>query len=90
MARATARWRATGWGELLSEFPGTLVRIAFGDGVVAMAAAARSQSGRGTEFEAARHIIRGPLGGAADSTPTFSILAPSTPLATSGRGSLHG
>ena len=34
MARATARWRATVWGELLSEFLGTFVLIAFGDGVV--------------------------------------------------------
>ena len=40
MARATARWRQTVWGELLSEFLGTFVLIAFGDGVVAMAVAA--------------------------------------------------
>jgi glycerol uptake facilitator protein len=152
----TARWRRTVWGELLAEFLGTLVLIAFGDGVVAMAVAALNQSGRGTEifaasgdwlliawgwalavafgvyvaggvsgahinpavtlalavrrdfpwrkvlpywaaqlvgafigaalvylvyhqaissFEAARHITRGTLGGAADSTPTFSIFA---------------
>ena len=151
-----ARWRTTTWGELLSEFLGTLVLIAFGDGVVAMAVAALNQSGRGTEifaasgdwlliawgwalavafgvyvaggvsgahinpavtlalavkrnfpwakvlpyilaqvlgafvgaalvylvyhdaissFEAAKHIGRGTLGGAADSTPTFSIFA---------------
>ena len=36
MARATARLRATVWGELTAEFLGTLVLIAFGDGVVAM------------------------------------------------------
>jgi glycerol uptake facilitator-like aquaporin len=29
--RTTARWRQTVWGELLSEFLGTLVLIAFGD-----------------------------------------------------------
>jgi glycerol uptake facilitator protein len=159
MARAplaTARWRQTVWGELLAEFLGTLVLIAFGDGVVAMAVAALNQSGRGTQifaasgdwlliawgwalavtfgvyvaggvsgahinpavtlalavrrdfpwrkvipywvaqlvgafvgaalvylvyrqaigsFEAAKHITRGTLGGAADSTPTFSIFA---------------
>jgi glycerol uptake facilitator protein len=52
--RATARWRATTWGELLSEFLGTLVLIAFGDGVAAMAVAALNQSGRGTQIFAAR------------------------------------
>jgi glycerol uptake facilitator protein len=152
----TARFRRTVGGELLAEFLGTLVLIAFGDGVVAMAVAALNQSGRGTEifaasgdwlliawgwalavafgvyvaggvsgahinpavtlalavkrhfpwrkvipywaaqllgafvgaalvylvyhqaiasFEAANHITRGTLGGAADSTPTFSIFA---------------
>jgi glycerol uptake facilitator protein len=159
MARAplaAARWRRTVWGELLAEFLGTLVLIAFGDGVVAMAVAALNQSGRGTQifaasgdwlliawgwalavtfgvyvaggvsgahinpavtlalavrrnfpwrkvvpywvaqlvgafvgaalvylvyhqaiasFETAKHITRGALGGAADSTPTFSIFA---------------
>ena len=47
MARSIARLRATMWGELLAEFIGTFVLIAFGDGVVAMAVAALNQSGRG-------------------------------------------
>src|SRR5215218_2760737 len=47
-------WRATAWGEYLSEFLGTFVLIMFGDGVVAMAVAALNQSGRGTKiFDAA-------------------------------------
>src|ERR671923_2923617 len=50
MARATARWRQTVWGELLSEFLGTFILICFGDGVVAMAVAALNQSGRGTKI----------------------------------------
>jgi glycerol uptake facilitator protein len=45
--------RRTVWGELLAEFLGTLVLIAFGDGVVAMAVAALNQSGRGTQIFAA-------------------------------------
>jgi glycerol uptake facilitator protein len=56
MARAPLRaagWRRTVWGELLAEFLGTLVLIAFGDGVVAMAVAALNQSGRGTQIFAA-------------------------------------
>src|SRR5512133_1841568 len=47
MAQAIVRLRATMWGELLAEFLGTFVLIAFGDGVVAMAVAALNQSGRG-------------------------------------------
>lgn len=35
------------WGELSAEFIGTLVMIAFGEGVVAMTVAALNQSGRG-------------------------------------------
>jgi glycerol uptake facilitator protein len=49
----TARFRRTVGGELLAEFLGTLVLIAFGDGVVAMAVAALNQSGRGPEIFAA-------------------------------------
>jgi glycerol uptake facilitator protein len=41
-----AAWRKTVWGEFLSEYLGTFVLIAFGDGVVAMAVAALNQSGR--------------------------------------------
>ena len=43
-------WRRTAPGEYLSEFIGTFVLIAFGDGVVAMAVAALNQSGRGTQI----------------------------------------
>lgn len=43
-------WRSTVWGEVLSEFLGTLVLIALGDGVVAMAVAALNQSGRGEQI----------------------------------------
>jgi glycerol uptake facilitator protein len=46
--RQKTGWRATVWGELLSEFLGTFILISFGDGVVAMAVAALNQSGRGT------------------------------------------
>lgn len=42
-----AGWRATAWGEYLSEFFGTFVLIAFGTGVVAMAVAGLPMSGRG-------------------------------------------
>src|SRR5438105_1035347 len=37
-------------GDLMAEFFGTMVLIAFGDGVVAMAVAALNQSGRGTNI----------------------------------------
>ncbi|MGD9696333.1 MAG: MIP/aquaporin family protein [Thermoleophilia bacterium] len=40
-------WRATVWGEFVSEALGTFVLIAFGTGVVAMAVAGLPQSGRG-------------------------------------------
>jgi glycerol uptake facilitator protein len=41
------RWQQTRMGELVAEFLGTFIIIAFGDGVVAMAVAALNQSGRG-------------------------------------------
>jgi glycerol uptake facilitator protein len=48
------RWQQTTPGELVSEFLGTFILIAFGDGVVATAVAALNQSGRGSEpFQAA-------------------------------------
>src|SRR5919204_6131774 len=43
---AGAAWRRTVWGEFLSEYLGTFVLIAFGDGVVAMAVSALNSSGR--------------------------------------------
>lgn len=54
MAGQAARWSRHGWArticaEMLAEFIGTAVLIAFGDGVVAMAVAALNQSGRGTQ-----------------------------------------
>lgn len=39
-------WRSTTWGELLAEFIATAVLIAFGDGVVAVAVAGLTMSGR--------------------------------------------
>lgn len=42
-------WQQSTLGELASEFLGTFIIIAFGDGVVAMAVAALNQSGRGTQ-----------------------------------------
>ena len=57
MAMAAVRgktgWRATVWGEFLSEFLGTFVLICFGDGSVAMTVAALNQSGRGALIFAA-------------------------------------
>ena len=44
---SNAAWRRTQWGELLSEFLGTMVLLMFGTGVVAMYVAALPQSGRG-------------------------------------------
>ena len=41
------RWQQSTPGELLAEFLGTFIIIAFGDGVVAMVVAALNQSGRG-------------------------------------------
>jgi len=49
-ARPMARWRSTTFGEYASEYLGTAILIAFGDGVVAMAVAALNQSGRGTKI----------------------------------------
>jgi len=46
MFGARAKWRTTAWREFLSEFMGTFVLIAFGDGVVAMAVSALNSSGR--------------------------------------------
>jgi glycerol uptake facilitator protein len=48
--RGFGRWRSTTVGEYATEFLGTAILIAFGDGVVAMAVAALNQSGRGTEI----------------------------------------
>ena len=48
--RPRVGWRTTTAGELVSEWLGTLIIIAFGDGVVAMAVAALNQSGRGTKI----------------------------------------
>src|ERR1700722_18601541 len=42
-------WQRSTLGELVAEFLGTLVIIAFGDGVVAMVVAALNQSGRGSK-----------------------------------------
>ena len=47
------KWRATLWGETLSEFLGTFVILAFGNGVNAMVVAALNQSGRGNLIFAA-------------------------------------
>lgn len=43
------RWQQTTAGELVSEFLGTFVILAFGDGAVAMVVAALNQSGRGSK-----------------------------------------
>jgi glycerol uptake facilitator protein len=52
-ARSPRGWRTTIWGEVSSEFLGTFVLIALGEGVVAMAVAALNQSGRGEQIFAA-------------------------------------
>lgn len=44
--RRIKSWRQNIWGELLAEFIGTFVLIAFGDGVVAVAVAGLPESGR--------------------------------------------
>ena len=43
---AVSNWRTGIWGELISEFLGTFVLIAFGTGVVAVAVVGLTQSGR--------------------------------------------
>jgi glycerol uptake facilitator protein len=48
------RWQQSTLGELVAEFLGTMIIIAFGDGVVAMVVAALNQSGRGKEAFAAQ------------------------------------
>jgi glycerol uptake facilitator protein len=49
-SRPLMGWRRTTIGEYVAEFLGTMILIAFGDGVVAMAVAGLNQSGRGTEI----------------------------------------
>lgn len=46
MGHAKTGWRATVWGELLSEFLGTFVLLAFGAGSVAVAVVGLTMSGR--------------------------------------------
>jgi glycerol uptake facilitator protein len=48
------RWAQSTAGELVAEFLGTMIIIAFGDGVVAMVVAALNQSGRGAKAFAAQ------------------------------------
>jgi glycerol uptake facilitator protein len=52
------RWAQSTWGELVAEFLGTLIIIAFGDGVVAMVVAALPGSGRsGTAPNSANWVL---------------------------------
>ena len=53
-SRKRWRWQQSTLGELVAEFLGTMIIIAFGDGVVAMVVAALNQSGRGKEAFAAQ------------------------------------
>jgi glycerol uptake facilitator protein len=57
-SRKRWRWQESTAGELVAEFLGTFIIIAFGDGVVAMVVAALSQSGRGpAAFAAADWLL---------------------------------
>jgi glycerol uptake facilitator protein len=52
------KWQQSLAGELIAEFLGTMIILAFGDGVVAMVVAALGESGRGsTNFQAADWLL---------------------------------